>query len=227
MKPSNASSGFQRTRLLKPDVATPPAPTDARWLMLTTAAVRVPDKETTYWCHVTRLPAEFGRKHHVIQVEAVIQPGRESLVHHMEVRGYFISRILQSHRFPKIGTKLDVMRIILFRFFFEGRGRGGGLTTCQFCKECYDDFADQSNWYRWWFEVYMGSLWTKLQIKLVHEGAVFFIKYSCFTVRQRRSKWSPVTMALATPPTGPKPLKSANVSSRRGPTVRPLSNIQR
>lgn len=45
----------------------------------------VPIGETTYWCHVHKLPDELMKKHHVLQFEPVIQPGNEGLVHHMEV----------------------------------------------------------------------------------------------------------------------------------------------
>ena len=30
--------------------------------------VKVPNQETTYWCHVHKLPSQFKDKHHVVQV---------------------------------------------------------------------------------------------------------------------------------------------------------------
>lgn len=31
--------------------------------------VKVPADETTYWCHVHKLPDEYSSKHHVVQVK--------------------------------------------------------------------------------------------------------------------------------------------------------------
>ncbi|XP_066270632.1 DBH-like monooxygenase protein 1 homolog [Branchiostoma lanceolatum] len=53
-------------------------------LELTSANVLVPAKETTYWCNTLRLPT-LDRKHHLVKIEPIIQPGHESLVHHMVV----------------------------------------------------------------------------------------------------------------------------------------------
>nr|CAG4651674.1 EOG090X0318 [Triops cancriformis] len=83
VEPNEENTGFQRTRLLQ--VLAPPSPDDAKPLLINAKFVRVPSDETTYWCHVTPLPSEFRHKHHIVQFEAAIQPGRESLVHHMEV----------------------------------------------------------------------------------------------------------------------------------------------
>ncbi|CAH1230127.1 MOXD1 [Branchiostoma lanceolatum] len=51
---------------------------------LTSANVLVPAKETTYWCNTMRLPT-LDRKHHLVKIEPIIQPGHESLVHHIAV----------------------------------------------------------------------------------------------------------------------------------------------
>nr|CAG4643806.1 EOG090X0318 [Lepidurus arcticus] len=83
VEPDEKNCGFQRTRLLQ--ILAPPLPSDAKPLLVNARFVRVPADETTYWCHVTALPPEFSRKHHIVQFEAAIQPGHESLVHHMEV----------------------------------------------------------------------------------------------------------------------------------------------
>lgn len=45
----------------------------------------VPGRDTTYWCKVFRFPPEFHRKQHVVQYEAIITPGNEGVVHHMEL----------------------------------------------------------------------------------------------------------------------------------------------
>ncbi|MXQ86580.1 hypothetical protein E5288_WYG009401 [Bos mutus] len=44
--------------------------------------VPIPNKGTTYWCQMFKIP-RLQEKHHVIKVEPVIQKGHESLVHHM------------------------------------------------------------------------------------------------------------------------------------------------
>lgn len=45
--------------------------------------VEVPDKETTYWCHIQRLSNIIRRKHHIVQFEPLIS--NPDIVHHMEV----------------------------------------------------------------------------------------------------------------------------------------------
>jgi dopamine beta-monooxygenase len=48
--------------------------------------VKIGAVETTYWCHVMKVPeALLKKKHHVVQFGSVIQKGNEELVHHMEV----------------------------------------------------------------------------------------------------------------------------------------------
>ncbi|XP_068083155.1 tyramine beta-hydroxylase [Anabrus simplex] len=85
----NVSAGtqhsMQRVQLLKninPPAAHPPDTWKHEVLAQT---VHVPSSDTTYWCHVHRLPQSLKTKHHIVQYEAVIQPGNEGLVHHMEV----------------------------------------------------------------------------------------------------------------------------------------------
>ncbi|OQV12655.1 Dopamine beta-hydroxylase [Hypsibius exemplaris] len=46
--------------------------------------VKVPARETTYWCVIRKLP-DLEEKNHIIQYEAAIQEGNEDLVHHIEV----------------------------------------------------------------------------------------------------------------------------------------------
>ncbi|XP_026479444.1 tyramine beta-hydroxylase-like, partial [Ctenocephalides felis] len=76
--------GMVRAQLLRADVP-PGPPADAENLEVKASKVKVPADETTYWCHVQKLPASLTRKHHVVEFEAVIQKGNEGLVHHMEV----------------------------------------------------------------------------------------------------------------------------------------------
>ncbi|XP_064596675.1 DBH-like monooxygenase protein 1 homolog [Liolophura sinensis] len=44
--------------------------------------VTIPTKRTTYWCQTFPLP-RLNKKHHVIKIEPVIQPGLESELHHI------------------------------------------------------------------------------------------------------------------------------------------------
>ncbi|XP_073529316.1 DBH-like monooxygenase protein 1 isoform X1 [Phyllobates terribilis] len=48
----------------------------------TNQQVPIPDKDTTYWCQMFRMPV-LDKKHHIIKVEPLIQKGHESLVHHI------------------------------------------------------------------------------------------------------------------------------------------------
>ncbi|RWS27720.1 Dopamine beta-hydroxylase-like protein [Leptotrombidium deliense] len=77
--------GFQRVHLLKTLTPEVTFPDDTRVLDIVHDKVHVPNTDTTYWCKLHLLPAELVRKQHIIQYEAVIQPGSEGLVHHMEV----------------------------------------------------------------------------------------------------------------------------------------------
>ncbi|XP_033732438.1 dopamine beta-hydroxylase-like [Pecten maximus] len=73
-----------RVQLLKPDIPIPVYPSDTWTFEVTAPSITVPDKDTTYWWYLTRLP-HLSEKHHIIKYESVIQPGSEHLVHHMEV----------------------------------------------------------------------------------------------------------------------------------------------
>lgn len=57
-----------RVTLLKNLNANSLLPTHTTTLDILTEKVEVPDEETTYWCHVHKLPAQFSSKHHVYQV---------------------------------------------------------------------------------------------------------------------------------------------------------------
>ncbi|XP_045032302.1 dopamine beta-hydroxylase [Daphnia magna] len=87
VSPSDDDVGFQRTRLLKPATGQEHQKTNdpLHALLIANVQLNIPAQETTYYCRVVRLPQQFIRKHHVVQFEAAIQEGRESLVHHMEV----------------------------------------------------------------------------------------------------------------------------------------------
>ncbi|XP_078700100.1 DBH-like monooxygenase protein 1 [Branchiostoma floridae x Branchiostoma belcheri] len=51
---------------------------------LTAANVLIPSKDTTYLCNTMRLPV-LDRKHHLVKIEPIVQPGHEALVHHILV----------------------------------------------------------------------------------------------------------------------------------------------
>ena len=54
--------------------------------MLSLLQVRIPAKETTYWCQIKQLPAYLlQQKHHVVKYEGVISRQSVGIVHHMEV----------------------------------------------------------------------------------------------------------------------------------------------
>lgn len=65
---SSVAHGFERTQLLKAQNAREKHPPDTWTLEILANKVRVPDVETTYWCHVHELPEKLRKKHHVIQV---------------------------------------------------------------------------------------------------------------------------------------------------------------
>merc|ERR1711963_635306 len=51
-------------------------------LNFTNAAVKIPPKDTYYHCRTFKLP-DLGGKRHMVRYEPIIEPGHESLVHHM------------------------------------------------------------------------------------------------------------------------------------------------
>ncbi|KAL1131405.1 hypothetical protein AAG570_011022 [Ranatra chinensis] len=88
MSVQSGLKGMQRVQLLKnletiEDVL--PEQKDVFGVTVTSDRVKVPSLETTYWCHVTKLPQELSQLHHIVKFESVIQEGNEGLVHHMEL----------------------------------------------------------------------------------------------------------------------------------------------
>ncbi|CAD6189154.1 unnamed protein product [Caenorhabditis auriculariae] len=46
----------------------------------------IPTETTNYWCIIKPLPVNIqSKKHHIVGMDAVVQPGNEHLVHHMEI----------------------------------------------------------------------------------------------------------------------------------------------
>lgn len=79
------ASGMSRAELVRVLHKKPRFPPDAWKLEIVADRVKVPNKETTYWCRVHKLPDVLLQKHHVLQFGPAIQAGNEHLVHHMEV----------------------------------------------------------------------------------------------------------------------------------------------
>ncbi|XP_024941775.1 tyramine beta-hydroxylase isoform X2 [Cephus cinctus] len=79
------SSGMSRTELLRTSHPAPEWPSDAWELELLVNRIKVPNRETTYWCRVHKLPDSLKQKHHILQFGPAIQTGNEHLVHHMEI----------------------------------------------------------------------------------------------------------------------------------------------
>lgn len=79
------SSGMARTELLRVPHRKPQFPSNTWQYDVTVKGVKVPNKETTYWCRVFKLPTPLKQKHHILQFGPIIQAGNEHLVHHMEV----------------------------------------------------------------------------------------------------------------------------------------------
>ncbi|XP_047029740.1 uncharacterized protein LOC124637375 [Helicoverpa zea] len=76
--------GFIRVRLFTP--VGHQRVGDAYQLRITNKNLKVPGDDTTYWCHVVKLPEFITKKvHHIIQFQSTITKGNEGLVHHMEV----------------------------------------------------------------------------------------------------------------------------------------------
>ncbi|XP_061184016.1 dopamine beta-hydroxylase-like [Saccostrea echinata] len=82
--PSSVKFGLQRVQLLKPDLPDPNIPPDTWSFDIVNPKITIPDRETTYWWYVTKLP-ELYRKHHIIKYEGIITEGNAEFVHHIEV----------------------------------------------------------------------------------------------------------------------------------------------
>lgn len=47
--------------------------------------IKLPSKDTTYWCHVYKLDSSFDHKHHITAFESAISESSKGIVHHMEL----------------------------------------------------------------------------------------------------------------------------------------------
>lgn len=62
------NKGMVRVQLLKNTQIVEDLPSDAHELNILADKVKVPSDETTYWCHVHKLPDELNEKHHILRV---------------------------------------------------------------------------------------------------------------------------------------------------------------
>ncbi|XP_032647488.1 DBH-like monooxygenase protein 1 [Chelonoidis abingdonii] len=76
-----SNRGSKSLRLLNPEKKNVISASLA-YFDLTNQDVPIPDKDTTYWCQMFKIPIHH-EKHHVIKVEPLIQKGHGNLVHHI------------------------------------------------------------------------------------------------------------------------------------------------
>lgn len=69
---TSEDSGMTRIQLLKNSNIATTLPDYLNVLDIVTNQVKVPNDETTYWCHVFKLSQEFDKKHHIYQVIKII-----------------------------------------------------------------------------------------------------------------------------------------------------------
>lgn len=79
---SKRESGIKMMQLLRADKIIIPE-TNLKQTVIRLDNIKVPSKETTYWCHIQRLDDFLRVKHHIVQFEPLITSF--DLVHHMEV----------------------------------------------------------------------------------------------------------------------------------------------
>ncbi|XP_007945583.1 DBH-like monooxygenase protein 1 [Orycteropus afer afer] len=77
----DSNRGTKSLRLLNPE-KTNVLSTTLPYFDLINQDVLIPNKGTTYWCQMFKIPV-FQEKHQVIKVEPVIQRGHESMIHHI------------------------------------------------------------------------------------------------------------------------------------------------
>ncbi|XP_050547587.1 dopamine beta-hydroxylase-like [Daktulosphaira vitifoliae] len=77
--------GMQRVQLLKPERPPVKLPNKVSKIDILANNVNVPAEETTYWCHVMKIPLDLSFKHHIVRFESVIEKKNRGVVHHIEV----------------------------------------------------------------------------------------------------------------------------------------------
>merc|ERR1711962_1482719 len=74
--------GSRSIHLAEPPQTTSPLPQHFTWDLHADNLLLPENDHTHYWCRIYRAP-ELDRKHHMIALEPLIQPGHEAYVHHM------------------------------------------------------------------------------------------------------------------------------------------------
>ena len=74
--------GQRSVYLAEPPLQSEPLPPHKTWDLTANNLLLPEDDHTHYWCKIYRAP-DLDRKHHMIAIEPLIQPGHESYVHHM------------------------------------------------------------------------------------------------------------------------------------------------
>uniref|UniRef100_A0A6G1SKP1 Dopamine beta-hydroxylase n=1 Tax=Aceria tosichella TaxID=561515 RepID=A0A6G1SKP1_9ACAR len=98
-------SGLRRAQLIatKPSLAAASSSKTNYGLDIRMDKFEVPGVETTYWCKLFKLPEKFeSRRFHITQYEAVIEPGNEHVVHHMELFNCATSSQEQLHQLGQL-----------------------------------------------------------------------------------------------------------------------------
>lgn len=66
------AKGMQRVQLLKPERPPSRLPDKVFKIDVLADKVSVPAEETTYWCHVMKIPLDLSFKHHIVKVNKIV-----------------------------------------------------------------------------------------------------------------------------------------------------------
>ncbi|XP_065112794.1 DBH-like monooxygenase protein 1 homolog [Paramisgurnus dabryanus] len=118
--------GRKSLRLLNPGTSSS-IPAGTAFFDLQNEKVPVPEKDTTYWCRIFKIP-KMKRKHHIIRIEPLIQKGHENLIHHILLyqcdSNLNKSEINQEHEcyHPNMPDSFFTCETILFAWAIGGEG---------------------------------------------------------------------------------------------------------
>ncbi|XP_023978318.1 DBH-like monooxygenase protein 1 isoform X2 [Physeter macrocephalus] len=121
-----SSRGTKSLRLLNPE-KTNVLSTAIPYFDLVNQDVPIPNKGTTYWCQMFKIPM-LQEKHHVVKVKPVIQRGHESLVHHIllyQCSSNFSDSVLdQGHEcyHPNMPDAFLTCETVIFAWAIGGEG---------------------------------------------------------------------------------------------------------
>lgn len=62
------AKGMQRVQLLKPETPQVKLPDKVSKIDVLASKVNIPAEETTYWCHVMKVPLDLSFKHQIVRV---------------------------------------------------------------------------------------------------------------------------------------------------------------